>query len=405
MVDEARAQGISILGSTGSVGENTLDVIARNPGRFEVVAQTAHNNVARLAEQCAKFEARLAVIVNEDRHQELAEALKAHGARAKPLSGAVALMDAVAEPGVDAVMAAIVGAAGLAPTLHAAERGLKLLLANKESMVIAGQLLMEAARASGARILPVDSEHNAVFQALPDSFDPCRRGALEACGVERIILTASGGPFLNTAPEELGRVTPDQACAHPNWDMGRKISVDSATLMNKGLELIEAHWLFGARPDQLQVLIHPQSIVHSMVCYRDGSVLAQLGAPDMRTPIAHTLAWPARIEAGVAPLDLATAPDLSFCRPDTDRFPCLNLAFDAMKDGGSAPITLNAANEIAVEFFLGGGLAFDRIAAVVSAVLEDVPTQKISSIEDIMGHDGRARSIARYHCEREGARR
>jgi len=405
MVDEARAQGISILGSTGSVGENTLDVISRNPGRFEVVALTAHNNAARLAEQCAQFEARLAVIVNEDRHQELAEALKAHGARAKPLSGADALMDAVAEPGVDAVMAAIVGAAGLAPTLHAAERGLRLLLANKESMVIAGQLLMEAARASGAHILPVDSEHNAVFQALPNSFDPCQRDALEACGVERIILTASGGPFLNTSAEELGRVTPDQACAHPNWDMGRKISVDSATLMNKGLELIEAHWLFGARPDQLQVLIHPQSIVHSMVCYRDGSVLAQLGAPDMRTPIAHTLAWPARIEAGVPPLDLATAPDLSFCRPDTARFPCLNLAFDAMKVGGSAPITLNAANEIAVEFFLGGALAFDRIAAVVSAVLEDVPTQKICSIEDIMGHDGRARSIARYHCEREGARR
>lgn len=405
MVGETTPQGIAILGSTGSVGENTLDVISRNPGRFEVVALTAHNNAAKLAQQCARFDARLAVIVNQERRRELAEALKAHGARAKPLSGAEALMDAVAEPGVEVVMAAIVGAAGLAPTLHAAERGLKLLLANKESMVIAGQLLMEAARASGAHILPVDSEHNAVFQALPAGFDPRRRDALEACGVDRIILTASGGPFLNTSSEELSRVTPDQACAHPNWAMGRKISVDSATLMNKGLELIEAHWLFGARPDQLQVLIHPQSIVHSMVCYRDGSVLAQLGAPDMRTPIAHTLAWPARIEAGVAHLDLAAAPDLSFCHPDTERFPSLNLAFEAMKVGGSAPITLNAANEIAVESFLGGGLAFDRIAAVVGDVLEDVPSQEINSIEDIMGHDGRARSIARYHCEREGARK
>jgi 1-deoxy-D-xylulose-5-phosphate reductoisomerase len=398
-------QGVCILGSTGSVGENTLSVIARNPDRFEVVALTAFNNVDRLAEQCLQFDAGLAVIGNQARHAELADALAARGAKTKALSGPEALMEAVAHPDVDIVMAAIVGAAGLAPTLHAAERGLKLLLANKESLVVAGKLLMEAVRASGAHILPVDSEHNAVFQALPDGFNPARKDPLDACGVDRIILTASGGPFLNTPAEALRRVTPDEACAHPNWEMGRKISVDSATLMNKGLELIEAHWMFGARPDQLDVLIHPQSIVHSMVCYRDGSVLAQLGTPDMRTPIAHTLAWPGRIDAGVRRLDLAAISELTFARPDTERFPCLDLAYQAMKEGGSAPITLNAANEIAVESFLGGDIGFNGIAEVVSRVLEDAPSEEVSSIEDIMGHDARARSLARYHCEREGARK
>lgn len=405
MSKHGKARGITILGSTGSVGENTLDVIARNPDAFEVVALTANNNCRLLAEQCARFDARLAVVGNPDLHAELTEALEQSGARAEPLCGPDALMEAVAHPDIEIVMAAIVGAAGLAPTLLAAERGLRILLANKESMVIAGQLIMEAARASGAQILPVDSEHNAVFQALPSTFDPRERGALEACGVERIILTASGGPFLNTTAEELEGVTPDQACAHPNWDMGRKISVDSATLMNKGLELIEAHWLFGARPDQLEVLIHPQSIVHSMVCYRDGSVLAQLGTPDMRTPIAHTLAWPGRFNAGVRALDLAAAGNLTFTQPDTDRFPSLGLAYEAMKVGGSAPITLNAANEIAVETFLDGGIGFSRIAEVVGRALDDVPPRAISSIEDIMAHDGRARSIARYHCENEESRR
>jgi len=404
MPHATRQQGICILGSTGSVGESTLDVIARNPGCFEIIALTAHNNVERLAEQCEQFDARLAVIGNQARQSELADALKARGARAEPMSGSGALMEAVARPDVNVVMAAIVGAAGLAPTLHAAERGLKLLLANKESMVIAGQLLMEAARASGAQILPVDSEHNAVFQALPTGFDATKPDALETCGVDRIILTASGGPFLNTPVESLRRVTPDEACAHPNWEMGRKISVDSATLMNKGLELIEAHWLFGARPEQLEVLIHPQSIVHSMVCYRDGSVLAQMGTPDMRTPIAHTLAWPGRFEAGVRPLDLAATTDLSFSHPDTNRFPSLKLAYQAMKVGGSAPITLNAANEIAVETFLGGDLGFDRIPEIVNRVLDDLPTEAISSIEEIMAHDLSARSVARYQCEQAGAR-
>lgn len=404
MGDETLPQGISILGSTGSVGENTLDVIARNPGRFEVIALTANNNAGKLAEQCARFDARIAVIGNPERHSELVQALKDCGARAEALCGAEALMEAVAHPQVRVVMAAIVGAAGLAPTLHAAERGLRLLLANKESMVIAGQLLMEAARASGTRILPVDSEHNAIFQALPTGFDARQPRALEACGVERIILTASGGPFLDTPADALIRVTPEEACAHPNWDMGRKISVDSATLVNKGLELIEAHWLFSAAPEQLEVLIHPQSIVHSMVCYRDGSVLAQLGTPDMRTPIAHTLAWPGRFDAGVKHLDLAAVGNLSFSSPDTRRFPALDLAYQAMKVGGSAPITLNAANEVAVETFLNGALRFDRIADIIRQVLDDVPSQTISSIEDIMEHDARARSIARYHCEHEGAR-
>ncbi len=405
MPHQGAQKGIAILGSTGSVGCNTLDVIARNPGAFEVIALTANDNTEKLAEQCARFDARIAVIGNPQRLDELTGALRSAGASAEPRCGADALMACVADSRVQVVMAAIVGAAGLAPTLHAAERGLKVLLANKESMVIAGQLLMEAARASGARILPVDSEHNAVFQALPAGFDATRNGALEACGVERIVLTASGGPFLDRTAEALQSVTPDEACAHPNWTMGRKISVDSATLMNKGLELIEAHWLFGARPDQLEVLIHPQSIVHSMVHYRDGSVLAQLGTPDMRTPIAHTLAWPDRIDAGVEALDLSSAPDLSFFKPDTGRFPSLELAYQAMKDGGSAPITLNAANEIAVECFLDSGIAFVSIPTIVKRVLEESPPVTVSSIDDIMEHDGRARALSRHFCETEGARR
>lgn len=394
-------QKIAVLGSTGSVGTNTLDVIARNPEQFEVVALTAHSNARKLARQCKQFNARLAVISDPDKESLLAQELSNLGCGATAMSGAEALLEAVSHPELDTVMASIVGAAGLAPTLHAAERGLKVLLANKESMVIAGQLLISAARRSGAKILPVDSEHNAVFQALPENFSLRSDSALEDCGVDQIILTASGGPFLTTPAEELKKVTPDQACAHPNWDMGRKISVDSATLMNKGLELIEAHWLFGARPDQLKVLIHPQSIVHSMVCYRDGSVLAQLGSPDMRTPIAHTLAWPGRIDAGVERLDLAKATDLTFMDPDTDRFPGLNLAYQAMKVGRNAPITLNAANEVAVECFLNGQIAFDRIASIVSKVLDAGSIEEIGSIEDIMSCDERVRHVTREYCRNE----
>ena len=396
-------QGITILGSTGSVGENTLDVIRRNPGRFRVVGLSANQNARRLAEQCAEFDVAFAVIGDPDRFAELREHLAGLGARTEARCGAQALEQTVQEDGVDTVMAAIVGAAGLAPTLSAARRGLKVLLANKEALVTAGQLLIDAAISSGARILPVDSEHNAIFQALPDSFETGHVGALDECGVEKIRLTASGGPFLNTPREALASVTPEQACAHPNWDMGRKISVDSATLMNKGLELIEAHWLFGADPKQLEVLIHPQSIVHSMVCYRDGSVIAQLGTPDMRTPIAHTLAWPERIEAGVERLDLARQRELSFQLPDLDRFPALSLAYEAMKAGGSAPIVLNAANEIAVESFLGGAIALDQIPVVVERTLSGAAGSKVESIEDILEQDGRARAVAGEICRDLGA--
>ena len=398
----AKAQGITILGATGSIGKSTLDVIARNPERFNIVALTAHSNVEQLARQCSQFNARIAVIGNPDLEASLEQALKNIGSNATAMSGPQALVDAVAHPDVEVVMAAIVGAAGLAPTLHAAECGHKILLANKESMVIAGQLLMAAARASGATILPVDSEHNAVFQALPDRFDPHNEDSLEICGIDRIVLTASGGPFLTKSEDELSRVTPEQACAHPNWDMGRKISVDSATLMNKGLELIEAHWLFGARPNQLDVLVHPQSIVHSMVCYRDGSVLAQMGSPDMRTPIAHTLAWPQRIDSGAEHLNLASAGDLTFQNPDLNRFPSLKLAYQAMKVGDSAPITLNAANEVAVESFLGGQIGFMQIATIVSKVLDERSIHKIGSIDDIMACDAEARSVTLRHCQREG---
>jgi 1-deoxy-D-xylulose-5-phosphate reductoisomerase len=297
------------------------------------------------------------------------------------------LAEAVTLEDTDIVMAAIVGAAGLRPTLLAARAGKKILLANKESLVIAGAVFMQAAREGGATVLPVDSEHNAIFQTLPPSFSD----GLEAAGVERIILTASGGPFLDWPASRLAEITPSQACKHPNWDMGRKISVDSATLMNKGLELIEAHWLFGATPGQLEVLIHPQSIVHSMVAYRDGSVLAQLGTPDMRTPIAYSLAWPERIEAGVERLNLTRMSDLSFREPDVERFPCLKLAIDVMCAGQSMPVALNAANEIAVEAFLDGRLRFDQIPLLVSRVLDHSPAQPVNSLDDVLGFDALAR--------------
>jgi len=384
------SETVTVLGSTGSVGENTLDVISRNPGRYRVTALTAHRNVERLAEQCVRFDAKLAVIADPALENELYSALKTLGASAAVMSGQAGLVAAAGSSEVDIVMAAIVGAAGLKPTLQAAETGKKVLLANKESLVIAGEVFVTAARINGARVLPVDSEHNAIFQAMPGGFEE----GLEQAGVEKIILTASGGPFLNTPAAQLSLVTPAQACKHPNWDMGRKISVDSATLMNKGLELIEARWLFNAHPDQLEVLIHPQSIVHSMVAYRDGSVLAQLGTPDMRTPIAHALAWPERIEAGVERLNLATESDLSFCPPDFDRFPCLGLAFEAMRAGESAPVTLNAANEIAVEAFLNERIAFDRISSLVNEVMQCLEVSGINNLDDVLMHDKLARSKA-----------
>jgi 1-deoxy-D-xylulose-5-phosphate reductoisomerase len=391
-----KRENVTVLGSTGSIGVNTLDVIGRNPDQFRVVALSAWQNIEKLAEQCAKFDARLAVTADPLLEQDLADALKRVGARADVLAGAAGLKEAAGMPETDTVMAAIVGAAGLSSTFEAARCGKKILLANKESLVIAGEVFVAEAKRSGARVLPVDSEHNAIYQALPQGFTE----GLEAVGVEKIILTASGGPFRKLPAEQFSKVTPEQACNHPNWRMGRKISVDSATLMNKGLELIEARWLFDAHPRQIEVLVHPQSIVHSMVAYRDGSVLAQMGTPDMRTPIAHALAWPRRIEAGVEHLNLASMNDLSFEKPDLDRFPCLGLAFEAMHSGASAPVTLNAANEVAVDAFLNRRMGFDRIPRLVSEVMERIAVTGVQNLDDVLEQDRRARRIAKEWVEK-----
>ena len=391
-----RKQKLCLLGSTGSIGENTLDVISRNPERFEVIALTANRNTAKLAEQCARFGARLAAIADPELQDQLAADLRRVGSNAEVICGEQGLVTAATLGEVDAVMAANVGAAGLQPTFHAARHGKKIFLANKESLVIAGEIFIAEARRNGADVLPVDSEHNAIFQSLPPGFE----SGLDEAGVDKIILTASGGPFLYMPADELSQVTPEQACAHPNWDMGRKISVDSATLMNKGLEVIEARWLFHAHPDQIDVLVHPQSIVHSMVEYRDGSVIAQLGTPDMRTPIANVLAWPQRIEAGVKRLQLSQMNDLSFREPDLERFPCLSLAFEAMRAGDSAPAVLNAANEIAVEYFLGGRIGFDRIPGLVGAVLEQVQLVPLNGLDDVMEQDRVARACAVQNAEK-----
>ena len=385
-----KRETVTILGATGSVGISTLDVIGHNRGSYRVIALTANRNTQRLAEQSAHFDAELAVIADPALENELYSALKALGSNAAVMSGETGLVAAAGLPEVDIVMAAIVGAAGLKSTLRAAESGKKVLLANKESLVIAGEIFAITAQRNGARILPVDSEHNAIFQALPTGFDQ----DLEQAGVERIILTASGGPFLDMPAEQLSRVTPAQACKHPNWDMGRKISVDSATLMNKGLELIEARWLFNAAPDQLEVLIHPQSIVHSMVTYRDGSVLAQLGTADMRTPIAHALAWPRRIKSGVVRLNLAQESDLSFRSPDLERFPCLGLGFEAMRVGESAPVILNAANEVVVQAFLEERIAFNAIPGLLGEVMQNLEVTGINDLDDVLMHDKLARNRA-----------
>ena len=385
-----KRENISVLGSTGSIGENTLDVIGRNPDHFRVVALTANRNIEKLAEQCARFDARLAVTADPLLEKDLSDALKRSGARADVLTGDAGLKEAAGMAETDTVMAAIVGAAGLNSTFEAARCGKKILLANKESLVIAGEVFIAEAKRNQARILPVDSEHNAIFQALPEGFEY----GLDEVGVEKIILTASGGPFRNLPAAQFNDVTPEQACAHPNWSMGRKISVDSATLMNKGLEVIEARWLFNAHPDQIEVLVHPQSIVHSMVAYRDGSVLAQMGTPDMRTPIAHALAWPRRIEAGVERLNLAQMNDLSFEKPDLARFPCLGLAFQAMRSGASAPVTLNAANEVAVDAFLDGRIGFEEIARLVGDVMERTAVTGVQNLDDVLEHDRQARQTA-----------
>lgn len=383
-------RGIAILGSTGSIGVSTLDVVARQPERYRVVALAARRDVAGMLAQCRQFRPQLVAMAEADAAAQLAAALAGEGLAIDVMAGQEGLEAVATHPDASDLMAAIVGAAGVLPTLAAVRLGRRILLANKEALVVSGALFMAAARASGAPILPIDSEHNAVFQCLPRAF----ADGLEQVGVSRILLTASGGPFRTRAPEDLQAVTPEQACAHPNWSMGRKISVDSATMMNKGLEVIEARWLFDARPDQIAVVVHPQSVIHSLVQYVDGSVLAQLGNPDMRTPIAHALAWPERHASGVAELDLFAVARLDFEPPDTARFPCLRLAFEAVSAAGTAPAVLNAANEVAVDSFLEGRLSFTGIAAVVEQTLAEFPHQAADDLDALLACDALARRLA-----------
>lgn len=382
-------QSLTILGSTGSIGTSTLDVVARHPERFRIFALSGHSQTAKLAEQCLAFRPQYAVTANEAQAAELRTHLAAAGCQTEVLHGEQALCDIAAAPETDGVMAAIVGAAGLPPTLAAARAGKTLYLANKETLVVSGSLFMQTAAQSGARILPVDSEHNAIYQVLPPE-----KGYLKHNGVQSIILTASGGPFLHTDLADFPAITPEQAVKHPNWQMGRKISVDSATMMNKGLELIEAHWLFNCPPEKLETVIHPQSVVHSMVRYADGSVLAQMGTPDMRTPIAYCLGLPERIASGVPPLDFAALSALTFETPDYRRFPCLELAYQAMQAGGGVPCVLNAANEIAVAAFLANRIRFTDIAHTVRHCLEQDFSGSHHSLEGLLDLDAAARRAA-----------
>ncbi len=381
---------LSILGSTGSIGHSTLDVVRRHPERYRIVALSANTDVQEMRKQCQECRPELVAMADPKSAKELENVLREDRLPIEVMAGAEGLQAVATHPDSTDLMAAIVGAAGLLPTLAAVHLGRRVLLANKETLVVSGALFMEAARASGARVLPIDSEHNAIFQCMPPDF----ADGLGKVGVERILLTASGGPFRQRSHEELRDVTPDQACAHPNWDMGRKISVDSATMMNKGLEVIEAHWLFNASPEQIQVVVHPQSVIHSMVQYTDGSVLAQLGNPDMRTPIAHALAWPERHTSGVAPLDLFAVARLDFEPPDPERFPCLRLAFEAIYAGGTAPAVLNAANEVAVAHFLAGTLPFTGIAAVVERTLAMSPQGRADDLDSLLSIDAEARRLA-----------
>ena len=383
-------QNITILGSTGSIGTSTLDVVARHPERFQVFALTAYRQVDVLFEQCVRFKPKYAVLLDEAAVAQLRSLVRDAGLPVEVLGGVAALEQVCVASEVDAVMAAIVGAAGLRPTLAAARAGKKILLANKETLVMAGNVFMDAVRASGSALLPIDSEHNAIFQALPRGYD----GNMQTHGVRRILLTASGGPFRDTPLSELQNVTPEQACAHPNWVMGRKISVDSASMMNKGLEVIEAHWLFNAGADDIQVVVHPQSVIHSLVEYVDGSVLAQLGNPDMRTPIAYGLAYPERIDSGVAALDLLKVASMDFVAPDFTRFPCLALAYAALRAAGTAPAILNAANEVAVAAFLDKQIAFPAIPQVIETVLNQLPVCAVHDLDDVLEADAQARSAA-----------
>lgn len=386
---------LTVLGSTGSIGCNTLDVVRHNPESFTVTALVAGQNVDRMVEQCLEFSPRYAVMDDARSAHAVMLALREHGSQTEVLSGQQAACDVAALDEVDQVMAAIVGAAGLLPTLAAIRAGKVILLANKESLVTCGRLFLEAVKQHNAQLLPVDSEHNAIFQSLPQSFQRDLGYAdLAQHGVSSILLTGSGGPFRETPIAELSAMTPDQACRHPNWSMGRKISVDSATMMNKGLEYIEARWLFNASAQQMEVLIHPQSVIHSMVRYQDGSVLAQLGEPDMRTPIANTMAWPQRVVSGAKPLDFCKMSALSFSEPDYARYPCLKLAMEAIEQGQAATTALNAANEIAVAAFLDGQIRFTDIAAVNLAVLEHLDLSEPQSVEAVLAIDVRAREEA-----------
>lgn len=386
-------QVLTILGSTGSIGVSTLDVVARHPEKFRIFALAGHTQVAKLAAQCVQFQPQYAVVADEGHAEALAKMLAASACRTEVLYGAQALIDVASAEEVSGVMAAIVGAAGLPSALAAAKAGKTIYLANKETLVVAGALFMQAATESGAKVLPVDSEHNAIYQVLPHDY----QGRLNAHGIESIVLTASGGPFLNTDLAEFAGITPAQAVKHPNWNMGQKISVDSATMMNKGLELIEAHWLFNCPPEKLEVVIHPQSVIHSMVRYRDGSVLAQMGKPDMRTPIAYCLGLPDRIESGVGALDFGSLSGLTFCEPDFSRFPCLKLAYDAMKAGGGAACVLNAANEEAVAAFLAGRIRFTDIERVVAESLDKNVSDGLHDIGSLMVQDAQTRSHAQQY--------
>lgn len=394
----SRPQRITVLGATGSIGLSTLDVIARHPDRYQAFALTGYSRIEELLALCVRHRPAFAVVPSAEAAVRLRASLAAAGCATEVLEGEAGLCQVASAAEVDAVMAAIVGAAGLRPTLAAVEAGKKVLLANKEALVMSGALFMEAVRRNAAVLLPIDSEHNAIFQCMPGDY---ARG-LSAVGVRRILLTASGGPFRETPVEALLDVTPEQACAHPNWSMGRKISVDSASMMNKGLELIEACWLFDAAPAKVEVVVHPQSVIHSLVDYVDGSVLAQLGNPDMRTPIANALAWPERIDSGVAPLDLFAIARLDFQAPDEQRFPCLRLARQAAEAGNSAPAVLNAANEVAVEAFLERRIRFPEIASMIEQVLDQEPVVPLPSLDAVFAADQRARELSREWLRRHG---
>lgn len=383
-------QVLTILGSTGSIGESTLDVVSRHPEKFRVFALAGHKQVEKLAAQCRTFRPEYAVVADAEHAARLEALLKRDGTATQVLHGAQALVDVASADEVSGVMCAIVGAAGLPSALAAAQKGKTIYLANKETLVVSGALFMETARANGAAVLPIDSEHNAIFQVLPRDYT----GRLNEHGIRSIILTASGGPFLTADLGTFDSITPAQAVKHPNWSMGRKISVDSATMMNKGLELIEAHWLFNCPPDKLEVVIHPQSVIHSMVRYRDGSVLAQLGNPDMRTPIAYCLGLPERIDSGVGDLDFDALSALTFQKPDFDRFPCLKLAYEAMNAGGAAPCVLNAANEAAVAAFLDGQIKFTDIAKTVAHCLAQDFSDDLGNIENLLAQDAVTRRQA-----------